>query len=161
MRRLAAFSLILSLALLCVSMSRPARAGDTVLEPEACTSLLARRVEVQAELDRLDQQIAVCSSDAGAAVPRLRVPSARAARRKQSEEEIQSECSAGARVRHYAQPSRSLLASCTCQKSFNGLCWVPCKKPEAGAETGLPPFFFFFCWKETFSKKERWRGGEP
>ena len=109
MRRLAVFSLILALAWICVSMPRPARAGDALLEAEACTSARARRVELQAELDRLDRQIAGCSSDAGAAVPRLAVPSARAARRKQSEEEIQSECSAGARVRHYAQPSRSLL----------------------------------------------------
>ena len=96
MRRLAVFSLILSLAWLCVSMSRPARAGDTLLEVLACTSARARRVELQAELDRLDRQIAVCSSDAGAAVPRLGVPSARAARRKQPEDDFQDECSAGA-----------------------------------------------------------------
>ena len=96
MRRLAAFSLILSLAWLCVSMSRPARAGDAVLEPEACTSLLARRVELQAELDRLDRQIAGCSSDAGAAVSHYGVPRARAARRKQSEDDFQDGCSAGA-----------------------------------------------------------------
>ena len=76
MRRLAAFSLILSLALLCVSMSRPARARDAVLEPEACTLLLARRVELQAELDRLDRQIASCYSDAGTVVSRDGVPSA-------------------------------------------------------------------------------------
>ena len=93
MRRLAGFSLILSLAWLCVSMSRPARAGDTLLEMEACTSARARRVELQAELDR---QLAGCSSDAGAAVPRGGVPSARAARRKQSEDDFQDECSAGA-----------------------------------------------------------------
>ena len=96
MRRLAGFSLILSLAWLCVSMSRPARAGDTLLEAEACTSVRARRVELQAELDRLDRQLAGCSPDAGAAVPRGGVPSARAARRKQSEEDIQVVCSAGA-----------------------------------------------------------------
>ena len=100
MRRLAVFSLILSLAWLCVSMSRPARAGDTVLEPEACTSLLARRVEVQAELDRLDREIASCSS----AVSRDGVPSAaRASRRKQmigpqlpSGDDVQYKCKSGA-----------------------------------------------------------------
>ncbi len=95
MRRLAFFSLILSLAWLCVSMSRPARAGDTLLEMEACTSARARRVELQAELDRLDRQLASCSSDAGAAIQRGGVPSARAARRKQSDEDFQDECSAG------------------------------------------------------------------
>jgi hypothetical protein len=84
MRRLAVFSLILSLAWLCTSMSRPARAGDTVLELEACTSARARRAELQAELDRLDRRIAGCSSDEGAAVSRDGVPSAaRASRRKQ------------------------------------------------------------------------------
>jgi hypothetical protein len=96
MRRLAVFSLILSLAWLCVSMSRPARAGDALLEAEACTSARARRVELQAELDRLDRQIAGCSSDAGAAVSHYGVPSARAARRKQSEEDFQYECKSGA-----------------------------------------------------------------
>ena len=96
MRRLAVFSLILSLAWLCVSMSRPARAGDTLLEMEACTWARARRVELQAELDRLDRQLAGCSSDAGAAVPRGGVPSARAARRKPSEDDFQDGCSAGA-----------------------------------------------------------------
>ena len=93
MRRLAVFSLILSLAWLCVSMSRPARAGDTLLEVVACTSARARRVELQAELDR---QIAGCSSDAGAAVSHYGVPSARAARRKQSEDDIQYRCKSGA-----------------------------------------------------------------
>jgi hypothetical protein len=102
MRRLAAFSLNLSLAWLCVSMSRPARARDAVLGPGACTSLLARRVEVQAELDRLDREIASCSSDAGTAVSRDGVPSAaRASRRKQmvqlpSGDDIQYECKSGA-----------------------------------------------------------------
>ena len=96
MRRLAVFSLILSLAWLCVSMSRPARAGDTLLEVLACTSARARRVELQAELDRLDRQIAGCSSNAGAAVSQYGVPSARAARRKQSEEDIQYGCNSGA-----------------------------------------------------------------
>ena len=96
MRRLAVFSLILSLAWICVSMSRPARAGDTLLEAEACTSVRARRVELQAELDRLDRQIAGCSSDAGATVSRGGVPSGRADRRKQSEEDIQVACNSGA-----------------------------------------------------------------
>ena len=95
MRRLAVFSLFLSLAWLCVSMSRPARAGDTLLEVEACTSARARRVELQAELDRLDRQISACSSAAAAAVSRGGVPSARAARRKQSEDDFQDGCSAG------------------------------------------------------------------
>ena len=104
MRRLAAVSLILSLAWLCVSMSRPARARDAVLEPEACTLLLARRVELQAELDRLDRQIASCYSDAGTVVSRDGVPSAaRASRRKQmigpqlpSGDDIQYACKSGA-----------------------------------------------------------------
>ena len=103
MRRLAVFSLILSLAWLCVSMSRPARAGDTLLEMEACTSARARRVELQAELDRLDRQIAGCSSDAGTVVSRDGVPSAaQAARRKQGigpqlpSGDIQYECKSGA-----------------------------------------------------------------
>ena len=96
MRRLAVFSLILALAWICVSMSRPARAGDTLLEVEACTSARARRVELQAEIDRLDRLLASCSSDAGAALSRDGVPSARAARRKQSEDDIQYGCNSGA-----------------------------------------------------------------
>jgi hypothetical protein len=92
MRRLALFSLMLSLAWLCLSISRPARAGDAVLEPEACTSLLARRVELQAELDR---QIAGCSSDSGATVSRGGVPSGRADRKKQSDEDFQAVCNSG------------------------------------------------------------------
>ncbi len=96
MRRLAGFSLILSLAWLCVSISRPARASDAVLEPEACTSLLVRRVELQAELDRLDRQIAGCSSGAGATESRGGVPSGRADRRKQSDEDFQPVCNSGA-----------------------------------------------------------------
>jgi hypothetical protein len=97
MRRLAVFGLILSLAWLCVSMSRPARAGDTLLEVVACTSARARRVELQAEIDRLDRLLASCSSDAGAAVSHYGVPpSARAARRKQSEEDFQKVCKSGA-----------------------------------------------------------------
>jgi len=96
MRRLAVFGLILSLAWLCVSISRPAPAGDAVLEPEACISLLARRVELLAELDRLDRQIAGCSSDAGATVSRGGAPSGRADRRKQSEDDFQYECNSGA-----------------------------------------------------------------
>ena len=107
MRRLAAFILILSLAWLCASMSRPARAGDAVLAVGACTSARTRRVELQAELDRLDREIASCSSDAGAAVSRDGVPSvAQAARRKQgigpqlhSGDDIQTMCTSGARVR--------------------------------------------------------------
>ena len=106
MRRLAAFiRLILSLAWLCASMSRPARARDAVLESDACTSLLARRVELQAELDRLDRQIAGCSSDAGTAVSQDGVPSAaRASRRKQMigpqlpSGDFQYECKSGACV---------------------------------------------------------------
>ena len=102
MRRLAVFSLILSLAWLCVSMSRPARAGDAVLEPEACTSLLARRVELQAELDRLDREIAGCSPEVGAAVSRDGIPSvARATRRRQIiGKDLQEKCNTGAFVRH-------------------------------------------------------------
>ena len=108
MRRLAAFiRLILSLALLCASMSRPARAGDAVLAVGVCTSARARRVELQAELDRLDREIASCSSDAGAAVSRDGVPGAvRAYRRKQpigpqlpsgdGSDDFQSECTSGA-----------------------------------------------------------------
>jgi hypothetical protein len=96
MSRLAVFSLILSLAWLCVSMSRPARVGDTLLEVVACTSARARRVELLAELDRLDRQLAGCSSNASAAVSHYGAPSARAARRKQSEDDFQDGCSAGA-----------------------------------------------------------------
>jgi hypothetical protein len=95
MRRLAVLSLILSLAWLCASMSRPARVGDTLLEVVACTSARARRAELQAELDRLDRQIASCSFNAGAPESHGGVPSALAARRKLSEEDIQYECSAG------------------------------------------------------------------
>ena len=96
MRRLAVFSLFLSLAWLCVSMSRPARAGDTLLEVLACTSARARRVELQAELDRLDRQIAGCSSDAGVTGSRGGVPSGRADRRQQFDEDFQVVCNSGA-----------------------------------------------------------------
>ena len=84
MGRREVFSLMLSLAWLCMRISLPSRDGDTVLEAEACTSLRARRVELQAELDRLDREIADCSTEAGAAVSRDGVPSAaRATRRRQ------------------------------------------------------------------------------
>jgi hypothetical protein len=96
MRRLEAFSLMLSLAWLCMSMSLPSRDRNTVLEAEACTSLRARRAELRAELDRLDRQISACSSEVGAAVSRDGIPSGRAARRKQLVEDTQRECNSGA-----------------------------------------------------------------
>ena len=84
MRRLEVFSVMLSLAWLCVSMSLPSRDGNTVFEAEACTSLRARRAELRAELDRLDREIAGCSPEVSAAVSRDGIPSfARATRRRQ------------------------------------------------------------------------------
>ena len=100
MRRLEIFSVMLSLAWLCMSL--PSRDGNTVLEAEACTSLRARRAELRAELDRLDREIAGCSPEVGAAVSRDGIPSvARATRRRQIiGKDLQEKCNTGAFVRH-------------------------------------------------------------